>query len=550
MWNDAQQFQPFELLSEDGSVRVRDATDADVDQIRQIFQACYGEDYPYPSYYDSQLLKKMVFADDTIILVAEDVASGRVLGTGSVLLDVGAFADLVGEFGRLAVHPDARRRGIGRLLMTARIDRVQDRLHVGLVDNRAAHTFSQRISLTHQFVPVGFLPNKLRIAKRESVVLFARHFGDALALRKNNPRIIPEAYPLAEWALPGCGLNCDAIVDEQAAAYPQEDRFQLDQLTTHGYTTLMRFERGRVQNREIFGPVQLHCGLFQLRATHTNYLIAREHGKIVGAVGFTLDSVERAIRIIELVSLDDRPIHFLLDRLVHTYVAQGNVEFMEVDVSAYSPRMQRTLLALGFLPAAYVPAQVFQLVERLDAIRMVRLLVPLDERRPDVVDRARPIADWVIRSCTAKVVEPRVAEAADKIGLFHGLSAEQSQQLASICTLQHFARGSRILVENQRDDRTYLILEGTARVAVGPAPQQVGSVGSGECLGEMSLLRDVPHGATVHAETDVEVAELRQEQLNALIRQRPDIGLILYRNLATGIGEKLSRADRTALARS
>ena len=181
---------------------------------------------------------------------------------------------------------------------------------------------------------------------------------------------------------------------------------------------------------------------------------------------------------------------------------------------------------------------------------MVRLFSSLDSIRPEVVDSARSIADSVIGSFTAKVVEPRVAAAADRIGLFHGLSTEQAQKVAAICTVQRFEPGARILVENQRDDVTYLVLEGTARVAAGEPPQEVGTIGRGECLGEMALLRDVPHGATVYAETDVEVAELRQEQLNALIRQRPDIGLILYRNLATGIGEKLSRADRTALARS
>ena len=35
--------------------------------------------------------------------------------------------------------------------------------------------------------------------------------------------------------------------------------------------------------------------------------------------------------------------------------------------------LQRNLLELNFLPAAYVPAMVFHEVERLDIVRMVRL---------------------------------------------------------------------------------------------------------------------------------------------------------------------------------
>jgi len=36
---------------------------------------------------------------------------------------------------------------------------------------------------------------------------------------------------------------------------------------------------------------------------------------------------------------------------------------------------------------------------------------------------------------------------------------------------------------------------------------------------------------------------LLRDDLQDLVRQRPDIGVVLYRNLARGLGEKLRRAD-------
>jgi hypothetical protein len=51
-----------------------------------------------------------------------------------------------------------------------------------------------------------------------------------------------------------CGLPCDAIVDEESAPYPPADGFDLQELTTEGYSALLRMERGRVRRREIFGP--------------------------------------------------------------------------------------------------------------------------------------------------------------------------------------------------------------------------------------------------------------------------------------------------------
>jgi hypothetical protein len=44
------------------------------------------------------------------------------------------------------------------------------------------------------------------------------------------------------------------------------------------------------------------------------------------------------------------------------------------------------------------------------------------------------------------------------------------------------------------------------------------------------------------AVNEIEVAELLRRDLEDLIRRRPDIGVIIYRNLAVGLGDKLLRS--------
>jgi GNAT superfamily N-acetyltransferase len=520
----------------------REATGADVPAIREVFLATYGTDYSDAKVYDPTLLTKLVYSDDTLLLVAEDTDTGQVVGTASVILDVGAYSDLAAEFGRLAVRPEARRRGVGSLLMVERLRRVGDRLQVGLAEARVAHPYSLKIAEAHRFAAVGFLPLKWPLGGRESLALLVRYFGNALELRTNHPRVIPEAFPLAHMALENCGLPPDAIVDEESPPYPPGETFDLEELTVDGYAALLRIERGRVRRREVFGPLRLHYGLFKLQARKSHYLIAREGGRIAGAVGFTLDPAEKVVRVFELIALHDPVVRFLLGGLEQLCREEWNVAYVEVDVSAYAPRMQRTLVELGFLPVAYVPALVFQDVERLDVVKMARLLVPPDVDTGALTPHAGAVADVVLRQFRSRAVLPRIAHAVQELPLFSGLSAEQITRLAGVCTVSAFEPGTRIFREGEAGKEMYVVLRGEVTIQVAGSAAPVGTLRAGECLGEMSLLTARPHSATAVARTHLETAVLGHQDLAELVRQRPDIAVHLYRNLAAGLGEKLKRS--------
>lgn len=523
-------------------IRVREAREEDVGQIREIFLAVYGADYPHRELYDELWLKRSVFTDDALILVAEDTDTCRVIGTASVLFDFGAHSDLVGEFGRLAVHPDYRRMQVGKLLMDRRIEAIKNRLHVGLVVARTVHPYAQRISLAQGFIATGFLPLKHFFCHRESFALLARYFGDALALRRNNPRIIPEVHALANLVMSQPPLVPDFIVDEDSASYPTGGDYHLEQMEAEGYPALLRIERGRVRNREIFGPMRLDYGFFKLQARQTSYCIARSMGQIVGAIGYTMDPVERTVRVFELISLADDVVRFLLAELERKCREEMGIEYIEIDVSAYAPRMQRTLLELNFLPVAYVPAMVFYQVERLDIVKMVRLNRLQDLGPLGLTEPVQAIADIVMRGFSTCVIAPRMAQAIKEVPLFHGMNTEQATRLAGICVVRNISAGEPLFAEREPAERLHLVLHGEVTISSESSLKVIGTVRTGETCGEVSLLSVRPHSATANAVNDIEVAELLRRDLEDLIRRRPDIGVIIYRNLAVGLGDKLLRS--------
>lgn len=525
------------------STVIREAREEDVEAIREIFHACYGDHYAYPEYYEAGTLKQLIYDREVVFLVAADREEGRILGTASVILDIGAWGDLIGEFGRLAVHPEGRGRHLGNLLMKGRLERVRRRLHIGIVENRAVHPYSQKISDHFGFVPVGFLPSKMLIEKRESIALYARHFGDALKLRRNHPHIIPEAWPLADEVLGRCGVGCDAIVDTDTAPYRAGQVFDIEEMTSEGYTSLLHFERGRVHRREIIGPVKLHAGLFQLQVSHYEYLLARREGHLLGGIGYFVDAHEKSARILELVSVDSGPVRGLLEEIVSRFERDPGVEYVEVDVSAHAPAMQRTLLELGFLPAAYLPAMSFHRVERVDGVRMVRLFQPIELDGIVLHETTKPVAGLVIDLFREKTVVPEIAAAVSGTALFEGLNEEQARELAGVAGRAEFDDGVDLIREGVSDGLAVLILAGEALISIQGKDGAVARVGSGEVVGEMALLHGTPHHATARASGEVKAAVFSNRDVTQLIRRRPDIGVIIYRNLATQLGDKLLRMN-------
>jgi ribosomal protein S18 acetylase RimI-like enzyme len=524
-------------------IAVRDALEKDTEAICRIFDATYGGMYCYREFVQPQQLKRLIFSDDTIVLVAEDEETNEVVGTASVLHEKGAYSDLVGEFGRLAVHPNARDRGVGRLLMKERLARIENRLHVGLVEARISHPYSTKISLKNGFAPVGFLPSKMLLEDRESVTPMVQFFGSALSLRRNHPRIIPEAYQLAHFALENCGITVDVIADDQAAPYPYCDEYTISQLTTEGYAGLLRIERGRVREREIYGPLRLHYGFFKLAAKNSHYLLAKQHEHVVGAIGYTVDPHSNAVRVFELISLDDEVIRFLLSTFIAKQKAD-DIVYIEVDVSAHAPRMQRTLLELGFVPAAYVPALAFDQVERIDLVKMVHLDAAARAYHPECEQSVREIAEVVLKMLASREVKPTMIRAVSNADLFSGMNEEQQRRLASYCRFEKFPDGELLFRQGEASGAIFVLVEGSISIQVGEAKRPIARISTGECLGEISALTDSVHSASALAVGEVQAVSLSVEDARQLIRRRPDIGVILYRNLAHTLSKRLAETDR------
>jgi CRP-like cAMP-binding protein len=135
----------------------------------------------------------------------------------------------------------------------------------------------------------------------------------------------------------------------------------------------------------------------------------------------------------------------------------------------------------------------------------------------------------------------------DKLEICRGLTPEQTGCLLGEFHTDAVTEGTELFGQGGEPERMFLVVRGRAAVSIDG--DVVGSVGPGEGLGEVSFLSETPRSATAVAESDMEVGILTRESLDALVRRRPDIGAVVFRNLARGLGDKLRRADREVMAK-
>jgi N-acetylglutamate synthase-like GNAT family acetyltransferase len=387
----------------DPSVRL--VRESDIEAIANLFKLNYGHDYPFPHVFDGTWVKRAIYSENIVCVVLQEEA--EVIGTGAVLLDYGDYDDQLGELTRLAVHPDRVRHGAGRRIINALFEVVQDNVEFAFGEARTAHSFSQHMLDLASFTVIGFFPHEYaQPEKAEGSILYGRLHGHAQVLRsEDRPHLIPEVASLASHVLNSMRMPVDLIVVEDCAPYPVDffptlkrmDRDSAEDLERcQGYWMRESIEKGvQLEKPMLFGPVSIDQGLPFMKRHGATYMMAvNKTHEPIGAVGFLYDQTNQIMKGVELLGQDESVRGGLCLALVKAAVARG-ARIIETNVSAYDPRLQTTLMNLGFIPIAYGPAMVFHEWERLDIVKMIKLNVPYEPGEMKLTEKAREVVSIV-----------------------------------------------------------------------------------------------------------------------------------------------------------
>ena len=522
---------------------IREIDERDVEQTTEVYRAVYGDDFPFQEFYDARWVKKGVFDDNIEWVVSEQ--DGGVVGSAAVMLNVGDVDDLIGEFGRLVVHPDCRSAGMGTKLIEDCVRRAAGRIEFGFAETRAVHLGAQKICRRTGFVPVGFEPLAYQLGpRRESVIFMVTLSENARKLRKNNPRTIASVYPLGCVALEKTGFAPDLIVDSEIDSYPLDDDVEMTEPQDEQMVRLLRIGRGRSVDREIFGGVRLEYGFLKLTKYKAEYLVACKEGQPVGAAGFVNDPIDKKVRLFELIALSDAIKGALLKAFVRHVDKVYSPAYVQADVSAHSPRMQESLWELGFVPVAYGPAMVFESVERLDVVKMVRLTVPWDLGHLDMLEACTQMKELVEDAFEERHRGSVIADVARQVRIFEGLGDWDIEKLRAICVEKRFPAGAAVFSENDAGKSLFVVMEGEVTILADEEGKQVlARVGAGEVFGELALVDGLPRSASATCSRDSRLLVIQASDFHQLTDRRPAIGKTVLLNMCRTMSARLRAAD-------
>ncbi|UCV00386.1 Crp/Fnr family transcriptional regulator [Acidovorax radicis] len=130
-----------------------------------------------------------------------------------------------------------------------------------------------------------------------------------------------------------------------------------------------------------------------------------------------------------------------------------------------------------------------------------------------------------------------------RVPLFSLLTVAQAEVISGAVIKQRFKRGEALVAQGQKSDALFILLTGRARVMTSDSRGReviLATLAPGDYLGEMSIIDNQPHSATVRAEVQTDVLMLGRAEFARCLTENASMSLVVMR----GLVKRLRHADR------
>lgn len=132
------------------------------------------------------------------------------------------------------------------------------------------------------------------------------------------------------------------------------------------------------------------------------------------------------------------------------------------------------------------------------------------------------------------------------VELFEGLSEAELKQVASLCLKRSFQENQIIAQQGSLGEELFIIQEGFVEVAVQSSGSRkvIVHLGTGQTVGEMSLIDQGRRSATVRALSSPTIVQIiEQQDFAGLCESECHIGYLVMQNIAADLSFRLRQRN-------
>lgn len=133
------------------------------------------------------------------------------------------------------------------------------------------------------------------------------------------------------------------------------------------------------------------------------------------------------------------------------------------------------------------------------------------------------------------------------IQIFHWLNEDERQKILLISSILHFAKGERIICQDEIGDALYCLISGEASVSMQDRQGQevtICRIQPGESFGEAAIFMTAKRTANVTTLTESTVLQTKRKDLIYFFKSYPDAGNRLLMLMILNLINKLKQANK------
>jgi CRP/FNR family transcriptional regulator, cyclic AMP receptor protein len=137
-----------------------------------------------------------------------------------------------------------------------------------------------------------------------------------------------------------------------------------------------------------------------------------------------------------------------------------------------------------------------------------------------------------------------------RVPLFAMLTAGQAEAVADAIVKRRFKRGEKIVEQGKKSNALFIVLTGRARVITADARGReviLATLNPGDYIGEMSLIDNEPHSATVRAEVQTDVLMLGRVEFARCLPENTSMAYAIMKGLVQRLRHADSKIESLAL---